>query len=108
MKTGHTRAAEGTYVAAADRDGRRLIGVVLGSPGPIYDPMVRLFDYGFSLAPGHVGLGVALPPPVGAAAPTTVASAPATPTTPATVATPSPSTAPPAPDPSPTATAPWR
>lgn len=49
VKTGFTNAAMLTFVAAAERDGRRLYAVVLGSEGRRghFDDVTRLFDYGF-------------------------------------------------------------
>ena len=82
VKTGFTNAAQGTFVAAAERNGRRLIGVVMGAPTGIYDPMIRLLDHGFTLAPA-AGAEV-LPPPVDPAAvvsPTTAAPTTLPPTT---------------------------
>ena len=58
IKTGFTSKAGLTMAAAAERDGRRLYAVVLGSNGHYADVM-RLFDYGFeafepvSLAPAQ-------------------------------------------------------
>ena len=82
VKTGFTNAAQGTFVAAAERGGRRLIAVVMGAPAGIYEPMVRLLDYGFTLAPA-AGAEV-LPPPVDPALPPTTAAAATT--APSTVA----------------------
>lgn len=93
VKTGFTNAAQGTFVAAAERDNRRLIGVVMGAPAGIYDPMVRLLDYGFTLAPATdaqvlpAPVDPALPPTTAVAAtiaPSTAAPTTAAPTTDAT------------------------
>ena len=46
IKTGFTSRAMLTLAAAAERDGRRLYAIVLGSQGHYADVM-RLFDYGF-------------------------------------------------------------
>ena len=54
-KTGFTDDAGQTYVGAAERDGRRLIAVLLrGTRQPIapWEQAVRLLDYGFATAPG--------------------------------------------------------
>ncbi len=82
VKTGFTNAAQGAFVAAAERDGRRLIAVVMGAPAGIYEPMVRLLDYGFTLAPS--ARAEVLPPPVDPALPPATTAAPTT--APATVA----------------------
>lgn len=49
VKTGFTAQALLTYVAAAERDGRRLYAVVLGSDGDRahFADVTELFDYGF-------------------------------------------------------------
>ena len=51
IKTGFTRAAGFNLAASAERDGHRLIGVVLGSPSwPVRDKeMAALFDRGFAV-----------------------------------------------------------
>jgi len=50
VKTGFTSQALLTFVATAERDGRRLYAVVLGSDGDRahFADVERLFDYGFS------------------------------------------------------------
>lgn len=50
IKTGFTSAALLTFVATAERDGRRLYAVVLGSEGrrAHFNDVRALFDYGFS------------------------------------------------------------
>ncbi len=50
IKTGFTSRALLTFVATAERDGRRLYAVVLGSEGrrAHFDDVRALFDYGFS------------------------------------------------------------
>ena len=53
-KTGFTDDARQTFVGAADRDGRRLVTVLLrGSREPIapWEQAARLLDYGFATAP---------------------------------------------------------
>lgn len=48
IKTGYTKESKNTIVASAVRDGRRLIAVVLGSPGTgVYESASSLLDYGF-------------------------------------------------------------
>ena len=54
-KTGYTDDAGQTFVGAAQRDGRRLVAVLLkGSREPIapWEQTARLLDYGFATAPG--------------------------------------------------------
>lgn len=54
-KTGYTDDAGQTFVGAADRDGRRLVAVLLrGSRQPIapWQQAAHLLDYGFATAPG--------------------------------------------------------
>jgi D-alanyl-D-alanine carboxypeptidase (penicillin-binding protein 5/6) len=54
-KTGYTDDAGQTFVGAANRDGRRLVAVLLrGSRQPIapWEQAARLLDYGFATAPG--------------------------------------------------------
>ncbi len=54
-KTGFTDDARQTFVGAANRDGRRLVGVLLrGSREPIapWEQTAHLLDYGFATAPG--------------------------------------------------------
>ncbi|CAN5540954.1 D-alanyl-D-alanine carboxypeptidase family protein [soil metagenome] len=54
-KTGYTDDAGQTFVGAAERDGRRLITVLLrGTRQPIapWEQAARLLDYGFATAPG--------------------------------------------------------
>ncbi len=48
LKTGYTNAAGGCVAATAERDGRHLVAVVLGSEVMFSDAQ-RLFDYGFSV-----------------------------------------------------------
>ncbi len=47
VKTGYTSKAGFCVVAAAERDGRRLIAVVLGAPGEPFSDAAALLDYGF-------------------------------------------------------------
>ncbi len=54
-KTGFTDDARQTFVGAAQRDGRRLVAVLLrGTRQPIapWEQAARLLDYGFATAPG--------------------------------------------------------
>ena len=54
-KTGYTDDAGQTFVGAANRDGRRLVAVLLrGSREPIapWEQAAHLLDYGFATAPG--------------------------------------------------------
>ncbi|ORB27825.1 D-alanyl-D-alanine carboxypeptidase family protein [Mycolicibacterium parafortuitum] len=54
-KTGFTDDAGQTFVGAAERDGRRLVAVLLrGTRQPIapWEQAARLLDYGFTTAPG--------------------------------------------------------
>ena len=54
-KTGYTDDARQTFVGAADRDGRRLVAVLLrGTRQPIapWEQAARLLDYGYATAPG--------------------------------------------------------
>ena len=49
VKTGYTNAAQSCLVAAAERDGVQLIGVILKSdPDNQYPDMIKLLDYGFN------------------------------------------------------------
>ncbi len=47
VKTGFTTAAGYCVVAAAEREGRRLVAVVLGEPGEPFSDAAALLDYGF-------------------------------------------------------------
>ena len=54
-KTGYTDDAGQTFVGAAERDGRRLVAVLLkGTRQPIapWEQAARLLDYGFATPPG--------------------------------------------------------
>ncbi len=54
-KTGYTDDAGQTFVGAADRDGRRLVAVLLHGtrqPIPPWAQAAQLLDYGFATAPG--------------------------------------------------------
>jgi D-alanyl-D-alanine carboxypeptidase (penicillin-binding protein 5/6) len=47
VKTGFTSAAGRCLVATAERDGRRLVAVVLGEPGEAFSDGAALLNYGF-------------------------------------------------------------
>ena len=80
-KTGFTDDARHTYIGAAQRDGRRLVVVLMHgeqTPVPMYEQGIALLDYGFSLprdasigqlaqpAPGTtLGASAAAPSPAG-------------------------------------------
>lgn len=55
IKTGFTNAAGYCLAAAAERDGRRMLAVVLGGaePGDRFIAAARLLDYGFDLVAGQ-------------------------------------------------------
>jgi D-alanyl-D-alanine carboxypeptidase (penicillin-binding protein 5/6) len=46
MKTGYTAAAGFCLVATAERDGRRLVTIVLGAPGDAFSDAAALMNYG--------------------------------------------------------------
>ncbi|MCU1345699.1 MAG: D-alanyl-D-alanine carboxypeptidase [Acidimicrobiia bacterium] len=62
LKTGYTKAANGTFVAAAERNGRRLMAVVMAT-SDIYSTSRALLDWGFGLATTDAG-NAKLPKPV--------------------------------------------
>jgi D-alanyl-D-alanine carboxypeptidase (penicillin-binding protein 5/6) len=47
-KTGYTDLARKTYVTAAQRNGRRLLVVLMYGTGDLYGQATGLFDWGFS------------------------------------------------------------
>ncbi len=49
LKNGYTDAARGSLVAAAERDGRRLVAVVLRAEGSEADQCAALMDWAFAL-----------------------------------------------------------
>jgi len=53
VKTGFTAAARYCLVATADRDGRRLVAVVLGAPSDAFSDAAALLDYGFAAFESH-------------------------------------------------------
>jgi D-alanyl-D-alanine carboxypeptidase (penicillin-binding protein 5/6) len=96
-KTGFTDDARHTYIGAAQRDGRRLVVVLMHGeqqPVPMYQQGIALLDYGFALprgaavgqltqpAPGTtLGSTAAAPSPAGAVSATGGAASPTTGTT---------------------------
>jgi serine-type D-Ala-D-Ala carboxypeptidase (penicillin-binding protein 5/6) len=75
-KTGFTDAARHTFVAAAERNGRRLVVSLMQAerrPVPELQQAVNLLDWGFSTAPDASGLGRLVDPgEVSAVSPPTV------------------------------------
>jgi D-alanyl-D-alanine carboxypeptidase len=61
FKTGFTSRSQHTLVAAATRNGRTLIAVVLGVPDSGYPEAASLLDAGFATAPDAAGTGEKLP-----------------------------------------------
>lgn len=61
LKTGYTRAAGHTLIASAEREGRRLVAVVIGAAGT-YDVASALLDQGFNTPTDTKGTGEVLPP----------------------------------------------
>lgn len=63
IKTGFIRASGFNLVASAKRDGRRLIGVVMGgqSPGGRDTQMARMFDQGFGVSRSETAVASAAP-----------------------------------------------
>lgn len=91
LKTGSTDRAGLTFAAVAERDGRRLVAVVLGSRAH-YAHARALLDAGFLLAAAGQVTGDRLPPvpaALGEPEPTTTTSTTTSTTAPATVAEPS-------------------
>ncbi|MFW3169926.1 D-alanyl-D-alanine carboxypeptidase family protein [Geodermatophilus sp. CPCC 206100] len=78
-KTGFTDAARHTFVAGAERDGRRLVVSVMGTenqPLRAADQAARLLDWGFAVPAGSAGVGRlvdsaedVVPPPLAEASP---------------------------------------
>ncbi|MBX7433047.1 D-alanyl-D-alanine carboxypeptidase [Mycobacterium sp. Y57] len=82
-KTGYTDDAGQTFVGAAERDGRRLVAVLLkGTRQPIapWEQAAHLLDYGFATAPG-TKVGTLIEPDPSLVAPEPDAAAAATTTT---------------------------
>jgi D-alanyl-D-alanine carboxypeptidase (penicillin-binding protein 5/6) len=61
FKTGFTSRSQHTLVAAATRNGRTLIAVVLGVPTSGYQEAASLLDAGFAMPPTARGTGEKLP-----------------------------------------------
>jgi len=53
VKTGYTSQAGYCVVATAERDGRRLVAVVLGAPGDAFSDAATLLDHGFAAFTEH-------------------------------------------------------
>ncbi len=53
VKTGYTAKAGYCVVATAERDGRRLVAIVLGAPGDAFSDAAALMDYGFTAFTQH-------------------------------------------------------
>lgn len=53
VKTGYTSRAGYCVVATAERDGRRLVAVVLGAPGDAFSDAAALLDHGFTAFAQH-------------------------------------------------------
>ena len=53
VKTGYTARAGYCVVATAERDGRRLVSVVLGAPGDAFSDAAALLDFGFTAFTDH-------------------------------------------------------
>jgi D-alanyl-D-alanine carboxypeptidase len=62
FKTGYTQIASHTLVATANRDGRQLIAVILGSVDSGYTWAASLLDAGFETPRNTKGTGIRLPP----------------------------------------------
>jgi D-alanyl-D-alanine carboxypeptidase (penicillin-binding protein 5/6) len=76
-KNGFTDAARHTFVAAAERDGRRLVVSLMQAerfPVPTTEQATRLLDWGFAVPAGATGAGRLVEPgePVAAEEPSTV------------------------------------
>lgn len=54
VKTGYTSRSGYCVVATAERDGRRLIAVVLGAPGDAFSDAAALMDHGFAAFTDHL------------------------------------------------------
>lgn len=60
LKTGYTEAAGHTLIATAERDGRRLVAVVVGATDP-QGTAAALLNQGFNTRAGSRGIGEVLP-----------------------------------------------
>ena len=65
VKTGYTSQAGYCVVATAERDGRRLVAVVLGSPGDAFSDAAALLDHGFAAFTEHTFVTAGEPHGVG-------------------------------------------
>jgi D-alanyl-D-alanine carboxypeptidase (penicillin-binding protein 5/6) len=54
VKTGYTSRSGYCVVATAERDGRRLVAVVLGAPGDAFSDAAALLDHGFTAFTEHL------------------------------------------------------
>ncbi|MDQ1510675.1 MAG: hypothetical protein QOG50_2519 [Actinomycetota bacterium] len=61
FKTGFTNRSQHSLVAAATRNGRTLIVVILGAPDAGYQEAASLLDAGFATPPNAAGTGETLP-----------------------------------------------
>jgi serine-type D-Ala-D-Ala carboxypeptidase (penicillin-binding protein 5/6) len=61
FKTGFTNRSQHSLIAAATRNGRTLIVVILGAPDAGYQEAASLLDAGFATAPDAPGTGETLP-----------------------------------------------
>jgi len=75
MKTGYTKRAMHSYIAAATRDGRTMISVQLGAPGDTYGPAAAMLDRGFATPVSAEGSTDRLPTTPHPADPTTPVTA---------------------------------
>ncbi|HEY2226076.1 peptidase M15 [Actinomycetospora sp.] len=78
-KTGFTDDARHTYIGSAQRDGRRLVVVLMHGeqrPVPMYEQGIALLDYGFEL-PRGASVGQLTEPPAGQTVGDTTAPSPA-------------------------------
>jgi D-alanyl-D-alanine carboxypeptidase (penicillin-binding protein 5/6) len=62
FKTGFTNQAQHSLVAAARRNGRTLVAVILGAPDAGYTEAANLLDAGFAMPANATGLGITVPP----------------------------------------------
>ena len=62
FKTGYTNQAQHSLVAAAQRNGRTLVAVILGAPDAGYTEAANLLDAGFAMPANATGLGLTVPP----------------------------------------------
>ena len=67
LKNGYTDAARGSFVGAAERDGRRYVVAVLQAEGPTWRHAAALLDWAFSTPSGLAAVGSLAPPAPGTA-----------------------------------------